>query len=283
MAHMFITVVKGVLLLSNIFSNIAKSVKQVGESLYLEKFVLNGQEIKIRDAEAKHSGDTGLTIEEVVNTLYPVGATMIRMDGNDPNGFIGVGTWTKMSDGYALVTGTPGNNLVADDLVLGVNNIPSHTHTVQSAGSHNHTISVENAGAHTHSVSVASSGAHTHSGTANSAGAHEHTLTLKWSSGRGASGTNIGQVNTGGTETSTGAWGTAESAGAHTHSVSVPSGGAHTHSGTAASAGGHNHSASSANNGAHTHTLSNTGSGEGIEIGVNNIPRITIAIWRRIA
>lgn len=251
-------------------------------TLYLEKFKLQGRDIIIRDPEASHGGEQGLTIEEVINALYPVGSTIMRADAKDPNDYLGVGTWVAVSGGIVITTATSDSTIGQTADAQAITAVPAHNHSFStgSAGSHTHTASSSSTGNHTHTTTISSSGAHSHSGTANSAGAHNHNL-------RGYE----NALTAGSTGYRPGGAGTAhasdiiESAGAHTHSVTIGSSGAHTHTGTNNTTGAHTHTITNQSAGAHTHsgTTNSTGDSNGITLNTANVPRFTVKIWRRTA
>jgi len=141
-----------------------------------------------------------------------------------------------------------GSSAGANTITLTVNQLPSHTHTAQSAGAHTHT--TDSQGNHSHTTD--SQGNHSH--TTDWQGNHTHTVSLGESS----------NTATGGTATRYRSGGNApvvtDAAGAHTHTTTTA--GAHGH--TISSAGAHTHTTDS--QGSHTHTISSTGSGEPIGV-----------------
>lgn len=224
------------------------------------------------------AGGGGLTKQEIVDFIYPVGSLFISTTSTSPSAYLG-GTWERWGQGRVpvSVSDTDSDFNAANKTggekthTLSTGEMPSHSHAKG-------TLATSDSGSHTHSTSgtASSAGGHEHSvsGTAASAGSHTHkgyyrkkyntsssSLGLGTSSTAGVSGTDSQITN---------------SAGSHTHSVS----------GTAASAGAHEHSVSgtAASAGSHTHTISGSTASAGSGNAHNNMPPyITCYMWRRTA
>ena len=140
------------------------------------------------------AGGGGLTKEQIVDFIYPVGSLFISTTSTNPTTYLG-GTWVRWGQGRVPVSVSDsdsdfGANKTGGEKThtLSMAEMPLHSHekgalATSDAGEHTHTISgtAASTGAHEHSVSgtAASAGAHTHdvSGTAASAGSHSHTIT----------------------------------------------------------------------------------------------------------
>ena len=194
----------------------------------------------------------GMTVETLMNEIYPVGSVYISYESTNPSEKFG-GEWERTGEGRTLI----GEGTGTDE-----NNIEKIFTSGSTGGEYTHKLTETEMPKHTHTItsSSVSAGSHTHtiSGTAASAGSHTHPMYIRknatvggsaWKSGSSGDneGTNSSRI---------------ASAGAHTHSVS----------GTAAS------------NGAHTHTINSTASNAGSDSFHNNIqPYITVYMWKRIS
>ena len=87
-------------------------------------------------------------------SAYPVGSIYMSVNPTNPADIFG-GTWQALNQGRVLIgagTAHPaGEEGGAETVTLTENQIPSHTHTMNSAGSHSHGGTAEDAGSHTHS------------------------------------------------------------------------------------------------------------------------------------
>ena len=223
------------------------------------------------------AGGGGLTKEQIVDFIYPVGSLFISTTSTNPTTYLG-GTWVRWGQGRVPVSVSDsdsdfGANKTGGEKThtLSMAEMPLHSHekgalATSDAGEHTHTISgtAASTGAHEHSVSgtAASAGAHTHKGYyRNKYNTSSSNLGLGTSSTTGVSGTNSQITN---------------STGAHEHSVS----------GTAASAGAHTHdvSGTAASAGSHSHTITGSTASAGTGIAHNNLPPyITCYMWQRTA
>lgn len=285
------------------------SASQIGDKMYVNKFIMDDTELWLRDEEAEHDGGGsggGLTLQQIVDAIYPVGAVLFRNDGSDPNEFIGVGTWTSAPVGDFIKTASPaGNRGGTTQVQLDETNLPNHTHEMTTAGDHTHVATVQTAGSHTHDVDVSTDGEHTHSATisqggvhnhtaeAETAGTHTHPATIKYSFNQLQSNTTNGVTRPwdNGDQISPNMV-SVDEAGEHTHDVNVnisashnhsatiDDAGSHTHTATADSAGSHQHVATLAETGAHIHTLAATGGGMPITI---DPPYHGVVMWIRTA
>lgn len=284
------------------------SASKIGDKMYINKFIMDGVELWLRDEEADHDGGSGdgLTLQQIVDAIYPVGAVLFRNDDSDPNVFIGVGTWTSAPVGDFIKTvSLAGSRGGTTQVQLDETNLPKHTHEMSTAGDHTHGVSMQEAGSHTHDVAVTSNGVHNHDATvsqggvhshsaeAESAGAHTHPATIKYSFNQLQANTNNGVTRTwdNGDQTSANMVSvdeagehthtvTVDESGSHNHNATIESAGSHTHGASAQSAGSHQHVTNLSETGAHVHTLAATGGGEPITI---NPPYHGVVMWIRTA
>ena len=141
---------------------------------------------------------------------------------------------------------------------LGISNLPSHSHSMSSAGNHGHSGSSSGSGTHSHSGSTSGANAnHSHSGATSGAGDHAHTA--NWFRGVGQGGATWSVANgSDGRQTNP--------AGNHAHSFTT-SGHSNDHGHSfSTSGGGHSHSVSVGSGGDHSHSISSAGSGAAFNI-----------------
>lgn len=196
------------------------------------------------------AGGGGLTKQEIVDFIYPVGSLFISTTSTKPSAYLG-GTWERWGQGRVPISvsdtdsdfntanktgGEKAHTLLTDEM-------PSHSHAKG-------TLATSDAGSHEHNVS----------GTAVSAGTHTHK---GWNRNVYSGGGNHAALVTTGTSSSSATRNdVASSDGAHEHSVS----------GTAASAGNH------------SHTISGSTASAGSGNAHNNMPPyITCYMWKRTA
>ena len=80
-----------------------------------------------------------LTMQEVINAIYPIGSVYISMNSTMPSAIAGVGTWQAITGDYVLrtiTTGTGGTYVNAGNTgstTLTIAQIPSHRHTYTDA------------------------------------------------------------------------------------------------------------------------------------------------------
>ena len=226
-------------------------------------------------------------LQNTASKLYPVGSVYISFNSDDPSALFG-GTWTRLKDRFLMASGdsyAPNTTGGSATKTIAVANMPSHNHTVNSAGTHKHTASASTVGNHTHSVSGTTGGAGSHNhnrGNMNITGGFQSVDMGGREPAYGAfrDGTFPSAQNPasggGGVDThvdfnAADSWtGTTNTVANHTHSFSVTSGGA----------GSHSHTITVANGGSHTHTTNNTGSGTPLNI---MPPYMTVYMWRRTA
>lgn len=125
---------------------------------------------------------------------FPVGAIYITATNSSPADFLG-GTWSQIAGGRMLIgVGTLGSDTYAAGdtggaarVTLDVDEIPQHSHTASSAGSHTHATNIREAqesgtgtGNYQMTVAAINAGAEIQS---DSAGSHTHTIS---STGGGA-------------------------------------------------------------------------------------------------
>ena len=80
-------------------------------------------------------------LQDTASKLYPVGSVYISFNSADPSTLFG-GTWQRLKDTFLLANGdsyapnTTGGSATKN---ITVNNLPSHTHSISTDGSHTHT------------------------------------------------------------------------------------------------------------------------------------------------
>lgn len=80
-------------------------------------------------------------LNTTASKLYPVGSVYISFNSADPSTLFG-GTWKRLKDTFLLANGdsyapnTTGGSATKN---ITVNNLPSHTHSISTDGSHTHT------------------------------------------------------------------------------------------------------------------------------------------------
>lgn len=251
-------------------------------------YTAGGQDVYTPNVSDSGGGGTsgGVTMTEVLEKLYPVGSVILRYDEEDPNEYLGVGTWEQIPVGRFFVTSTSGSISNGTGVTLSEENLPVHTHniTVDDAGSHTHTATVSEAGEHTHTATSASAGAHTHDITVEEAGEHTHTTATSYNNNQTAAGTDYTRVVANGSESASNVV-SIGSAGEHTHTASSASAGAHTHSITNENAGEHTHTVTNASAGSHTHTATASETGEGSVFNITHsmVSSLYVSAWRRTA
>lgn len=245
--------------------------------------------------------DVQCTLERLAQFIAdkqrPLGSLIEYGDKNkDPNTDFPGQTWVRMTAGYSLRvaeaddsnTGTQGGN---DEVVIGINNMPSHDHELTgakaaSAGQHGHNARASDAGGHGHGGSyVGGGGAHGHGGAIGGAGGHDHEYAGDDQLG------NAGAIYS----RNAGRWYDAHSdqkrqslmykvswVGDHSHALSIYGVGDHTHGLSIAWDGNHSHAITVDANGAHEHALSGktrtTGSGAKLNV-LNRV--VFVAVWKR--
>jgi len=105
-------------------------------------------------------GDLTVTVKDIANTIYPVGAIYMSVNNVNPATLFG-GTWERFADGRVLM----GSNTAAGvESGSATAQLPSHVHGM---GAHTHTLPnhVHRMNAHTHTLPnhVHGIGTHTHS------------------------------------------------------------------------------------------------------------------------
>ena len=108
----------------------------------------------------------GLTKQEIVDFIYPVGSLFISTTSTKPSAYLG-GTWERWGQGRVPIS---------------VSDTDSDFNTAnKTGGEKNHTLLTDEMPSHLHAkgtLATSSAGAHEHSvsGTAASAGNHSHTI-----------------------------------------------------------------------------------------------------------
>lgn len=81
-------------------------------------------------------------LDSLIDRIYPVGTIYMSMNDVSPATFLG-GTWEKLEDGRVLIAAnsTYAVNSIggSETHTLVTSELPSHTHTIESAGAHTHT------------------------------------------------------------------------------------------------------------------------------------------------
>jgi hypothetical protein len=250
----------------------------------------------------------GITLEQALNGVYPVGSVYLSMVATNPATLLGIGTWAAIAQGRALFGVDPNDT----DFNAAGKTAGSKTHTLATAEmpvhAHTFTGSSVNTGnnnvGHTHSISITSGGnsadhSHAINITSGQSGSHYHELV--WNDGGGsglkyatlstskpvpdgshpAIGASVSGYNMG--YSSATVWRNsmiAELAGTHSHAVTGNTGNNsvdHTHLVSGTSGGisaNHLHAVTAAG------TISNTGSGNAFSI-LN--PSFALYVWQRTA
>ena len=79
-------------------------------------------------------------MQATASKLYPVGSVYISFNSTDPSTLFG-GTWQRLKDTFLLANGdayAPNTTGGSATKTLATSNLPAHTHTCASAGSHTH-------------------------------------------------------------------------------------------------------------------------------------------------
>ena len=80
-------------------------------------------------------------LQDTASKLYPVGSVYISFNSADPSTLFG-GTWQRLKDAFLLANGdsyAPNTSGGSATKTIGVNNLPSHTHSCSTVGNHTHT------------------------------------------------------------------------------------------------------------------------------------------------
>jgi hypothetical protein len=80
-------------------------------------------------------------LQTTVTKLYPVGSVYISFNSTDPSTLFG-GTWQRLKDTFLLANGdayAPNTSGGSATKNITVDNLPSHTHSISTDGSHTHT------------------------------------------------------------------------------------------------------------------------------------------------
>ena len=225
-------------------------------------------------------------LQDTASKLYPVGSVYVSFNSADPSTLFG-GTWQRLKDTFLLANGdtyAPNTSGGSATKTIGVNNMPSHNHSVNSAGSHTHTASTSTAGNHNHTATTSTTGNHTHTrGNMNITGTYQAddftndittpattgAFTAFKSSRRESENGKDGRYGYGISFDASRSWtGATSTAGDHSHTLTTNTTGNHTHSVTVNSSG------------SHTHTTNNTGGGLPLNI---MPPYQTVYMWKRTA
>ena len=89
--------------------------------------------------DAKFTGN--VFFDNLVDLIYPVGSIYISVNSTNPATLFG-GTWSQLQNRFLLGAGssyTAGATGGAATVTLTTDQMPSHTHTISSSGTHNHT------------------------------------------------------------------------------------------------------------------------------------------------
>ena len=191
------------------------------------------------------------------------------------------GSALNIPSGWALCDGTNGTPDLRDRFIVGAGRnyspnaiggadsvsltegqMPSHSHSMGSAGDHGHTGSTSGDGSHSHTGNTGTQSAnHVHGGSTNGAGGHSHRLP------RDSGWRNVNNMSDryALATDSTASRDYTDGVGDHSHSFTTQGVSAdHTH-GINISGGGHSHSVSINGVGGHTHSISSSGSSQPIE------------------
>lgn len=184
--------------------NIVNAFTQTENNLNLEIDNLNVGCITSKNNNFDLDSEGNLTVKTITTTgqssntpsnapsldsIYPVGSIYMSVNSNNPSTLFG-GTWTQIKDRFLLSCGdvyANGSTGGASAVTLGVNNIPSHSHsfsgTTSSNGNHSHTgntLELRQTNSYNYSNDAArpisSSASHYGLQITNDAGAHQHTF-----------------------------------------------------------------------------------------------------------
>ena len=196
-------------------------------------------------------------LQDTASKLYPVGSVYISFNSADPSTLFG-GTWQRLKDTFLLVNGdqyAPNTTGGSATKTIGVENMPSHNHTVSSSGKHTHSATTSANGSHSHTrgdmnITGAIRGGCVEETGSVASGAFSIIKTQYQGAGRG-------QEDYGFEFDAKKSWtGSTSTAQNHTHTVNI------------------------ASSGSHTHTTNNTGGGTPLNI---MPPYTTVYAWRRTA
>ena len=160
-------------------------------------------------------------LQDTASKLYPVGSVYISFNSADPSTLFG-GVWTRLKDTFLLANGdtyAPNTTGGSATKTIGVNNLPSHTHSCSTAGSHTHTRGSMNI---TGSVVASSSDDEmfTYADNFTNNGALSMTNRRTDKGGGGTGGQGVGYNGISFDASRVGAWtGETSSNGAHTHTI----------------------------------------------------------------
>lgn len=83
--------------------------------------------------KAAGGGSGGLSLTEVLQSVYPVGAIYLSTVSTDPETLFGFGTWVQIEDRFLLASGSTysaGSTGGEAEHTLTVDEIPSHNHDI---------------------------------------------------------------------------------------------------------------------------------------------------------
>lgn len=86
--------------------------------------------------DLKFKDGSGFT--SLLDMVFPIGSTYMTMGASSPATLFG-GTWAKVTGGVLALAGTPGYaaaGAVGGSKKIGVDQMPSHTHTISSRGAY---------------------------------------------------------------------------------------------------------------------------------------------------
>ena len=238
-------------------------------------------------------GASGLTAEQVIALVYPVGAIFPTVNSVNPGTYLTGTTWELFGSGKTLV------GVDTDDTDFDTVEKAGGKKTVTLIHSHstgNHTLLISEIPSHNHGMthwhglsdaSIGSSGSHTHSfsDTTSSNGASGTARIFGFSGAATSGDLSLGSTSLGLAYPPSGtSWGytTLTLSDSHTHSVSgiTGSSGYHTHSLTGRTSTLDSTTENSGGGSAHNH--GNTGYALGANVKVQN-PYITCYFWKRTA
>ncbi|WP_302806773.1 phage baseplate protein [Cloacibacillus porcorum] len=150
------------------------------------------------------------TLEETLQTIYPVGAIYMSVAETSPATLFGFGTWEQIQGRF----------------IVGVNSVYPAGAT---GGEEKHTLTVNEMPEHGHSATSTQNDGHTHSGTTSTDGEHNHLSRGHYGGG------DVGVDDTDGDNSNI--WPTSY-AGAHRHTITINKSGAHAHTITVKTTGG---------------------------------------------
>ena len=108
------------------------------------KFNLDSEgNLTVKTITTTDSSDIGINYASILNMVYPVGSIYLSVNNTNPSILFG-GAWEQIENRFLLSSGTKNLNTIGgeENVILSVDNMPSHSHTgtTSSDGSHTHNL-----------------------------------------------------------------------------------------------------------------------------------------------